>query len=190
MPSRNGAPLITGPAELYHHQLAGNVHPAVSIDDLHNSHEIRRLGIENLPWYWPPPGHLSLNKMFNIATPAANSTDTIVGQYRVPVNYALVINAITMAWTGADFPEFSWTSAAPTGMIFRLLVDGNPAPDWGVVTAQVGTVNTPAPVGPLVIRSNRLIQVIVNNVSLNPVNTFVAAILRGWIWPAPQPIGQ
>ncbi|MFN7996954.1 MAG: hypothetical protein U0Q18_25290 [Bryobacteraceae bacterium] len=165
--------------DFYLHQVAGKLHPGQTHYQVMDPPD---LGIADMPWHWPIPGYRQFNRRYVVATPnqTAANTWTQIGTYRTPQNYALSIKWLALVWTGIGFAD------ATGAMQFQILINNNAVADWGAWDCQVGTVQYPQEVQPIWVKPVSTITLNVCNVSLNPVNTNVIALLRGHLWPVPR----
>ena len=164
--------------DLFLAKVAGRVHPGQRFEDLENVREIQSLGIEDMPHIWMPPEGLTLNKIFAIPIPNAPTTGNVIGSYTTRPNWWAVFRWVSLCTNYPNFPD------GTGAMTWRILVSGSAPSDYGMVTTQIGTQNTPDEIGPIIIRPNSTVQVLVDNLSVNGAGSYVFGVLRGWEWPS------
>lgn len=128
------------------------------------------------PWLWQPSAGLPFNPTNYVALPAIAAQAVIV-EFRVPEGHNGVINQMGNNFVGGGFVDGSGT------VVWRLLVDGVPYPNFGTIIASLGNPAAPSFVGSVRIYEKQLVQLVATNVAIVVAGQLVGGRLSGWFFP-------
>src|SRR5271165_3617556 len=141
--------------------------------------EKRKWYRENDPWVKMPPDGRPVNQIFVLALPANNSTDTLVGSFRVPTGWYCNIPYVVNFYTdpGSAFVQGSGN------LTWRYRIDKHYPRNYGAITTYLGSLTQPSPVrnGQIRARSGNIVYLYVNHASASSLsggNIIMAA--QGW----------
>lgn len=128
------------------------------------------------PWLWQPAAGVPLNPTNYVALPAIAAVAVIV-QFQVPEGFNGVINQMGNNFVGGGFVDGSGT------IVWRLLVDGAPYPNFGAIIASLGNPAAPSFVGSVRVFEKQVVQLVVQNVAIAVAGQLVGGRLSGWFYP-------
>jgi hypothetical protein len=155
-----------------------------AIADLNDtmSQVLRATRLLSAPWLTPPPDAESLHLATAITLPAIDGLFHVVLQVVCPPGRNGVINEIANDYIGPGFTNFSGA------LIWQIARN----PGSGVTTAErnydnilssLGSIQAPAPISPIRIFENDVMQFLLKNVSIAPAGEEVAALFGGYFYP-------
>lgn len=128
------------------------------------------------PWLYQPVSGLPFNPTSYVALPAIGADATIV-QYVVPAGQNGVIVQMGNNFVGGGFVDGSGS------IIWRLLIDDAPYPNFGAIIASLGNPAAPSYIGSVRLFEKQKVQLIVRNVSIVVAGQLVGGRLSGWSYP-------
>lgn len=143
-------------------------------------------GYQPDPWVEMPPGGLPFDPFGTIVTPAANSVETLVLQFRIPYQYDGIILGVTNLFTGPGFVEGSGD------LVWRIRVGqpnllGRPQRNYENILQTMGDLGDPRTVqGGIVVTSNQFVEYSVTHTIGSPIvpaGTRIICNVQGFYWP-------
>lgn len=168
--------------------VAGRKHSAVApwCPENCSPEKEREQGYWPMPWVEMPPGGLPFDPYGFINTPAANGTETLVLQFRVPKAWDGIILGVTNVFTGPGFVEGSGD------LIWRIRVgqpnvQGGPQRNYDNILNTLGTLEEPRTVqGGIIVTSNQFVEYTVTHAIGSPIvpaGTRIGCNIQGYYWP-------
>jgi len=138
------------------------------------------VGVANLPvWLYPPADWENLDQFNYVALPAIGASANIIS-YTIPAGRHAVIQKI-----GNNFVGGGWVEGSGA-VIWRILVDGFPAPGATSYSSILGSLGSPAsPTGISGFRvfENQVLTLVVSNVSIVVAGQVAGGRLVGYLYP-------
>lgn len=165
-------------------QAVGPNHPTVT--PWCSAEQERAAGYWPYPWVQMPPGGLAFDPIAYIATPAANSVETVVLQFQVPFDYDGIILGVANSFSGPGFVEGSGD------LTWRLRVglpglQGAPVRNYSAITSTLGSPGQARTVpGGIPIGSNQYVEYTVTHrlgSPIVPAGTRIMCNVTGYYWP-------
>lgn len=128
------------------------------------------------PWLWQPAAGLPFNPTNYVALPAI-AAQAIIVQFQVPEGHNGVINQMGNNFVGGGFVDGSQT------IVWRLLVDDAPYPNFGNIIASLGNPAAPSFVGSVRLFEKQVVKLVVLNVAIIVAGQLVGGRLSGWFYP-------
>lgn len=129
------------------------------------------------PWLWQPAAGTPFNPTTYIPLPAQTVTAMVV-EFTVPEGRNGVINQMGNNFVGGGFTDGSGD------VVWRLLVNGQPYPNFANIIASLGNPAAPSGIGAVRIFEKQLIQLVVKNVGIAVIaSQLIGGRLSGWFYP-------
>jgi hypothetical protein len=129
------------------------------------------------PHNFMPAKGTAFNRATYITIPAVGVT-AIVLQFTVPAGKNGIIDQIANNFVGGGFTDGSGA------IVWRVLLDNVPAPGLENMIASLGNPAAPSRTAPVRIFENQLIELVVQNVSINPpAGQLIGGRLSGYFYP-------
>jgi hypothetical protein len=132
------------------------------------------------PWLKMPPEGRQYQEINSIVTPAADSTDYTVTEFKVPTGYDGVITSIANFYTGVGFVEGSGD------IVWRVQIGNAWCRNFGNIETTLGSLTSPCPLfrGGVRVYSNQTIRY---STSI-PIGSLIAGgrivcAVFGWYYP-------
>lgn len=128
------------------------------------------------PHLYQPATGLPFNPTTYVTIPAIGAQATIL-DFFVPNGYQGVINQMGNNFVGGGFVDGSG------GLVWQLLLDGQPYPNFENIIASLGNPANPSVIGAVQLRERQHVQLVVKNVSVVTAGQLIGGRLSGFYYP-------
>ena len=129
-------------------------------------------------WLDEPPGSIPFDEQGTIPIPGPTGIDTVILQFFVPQGFDGVIKWLSNNILSATPPVLSGQ------LIWKILINGRPARNFGDITQEKGTIAQGRQVSPIRIFSGNLVQYTVQQVLGGTLTGQTVASLTGYFFPS------
>ena len=128
------------------------------------------------PHLYQPTTGLPFNETTYITIPAEGAQATIL-DFRVPNGYQGVINQMGNNFVGGGFVDGSGD------LIWQLLLDGVPYPNFENIIASLGSPANPSLIGAVQLKERQRVQLIIKNIGVVVNAQLIGGRLSGYYYP-------
>jgi len=128
------------------------------------------------PHLYQPATGLPFNPSTYVTIPSFGAQATIL-DFFVPNGYQGVINQMGNNFVGGGFVDGSGN------LVWQLLVDGQPYPNFENIIASLGNPSTPSVIGAVQLKERQHVQLIVKNISVVVAGQLIGGRLSGYYYP-------
>ena len=128
------------------------------------------------PHLYQPTTGLPFNPSTYVTIPAIAAV-AIILDFRVPNGYQGVINQLGNNFVGGGFVDGSGA------LIWQLLIDGVPYPNFENIIASLGNPANPSLIGAVQLRERQRVQLVVKNVAVVTAGQLIGGRVSGYYYP-------